>query len=100
MDVLIKLLSRALAGVVRAKGKRIEAEAEGKCAANLKDLILIERRILSLEGQLESARVQRAAAEECYQKSLLSQEASWDVQAHYDAHAEEVLSFYPSTVKE
>lgn len=99
MDILIKLLSRALAGVVKAKGKRIAAKADDQCTADHGKMVLVYRRIASLEGQLESARVQRAAAEECYQKSLLSQKASRDVQDHYDAHAEEVLSFYPSTVK-
>lgn len=100
MDAIIKLLSRALAGVVKAKGKLIEAKAEGQCSASFNKLTLIDLRIERLERQIQTAREQRVAAEECYQKSLLNQKAARDVQAHYEAHAEEVLGFYPSTVKE
>lgn len=100
MDVLIKLLSRALACVVKAKGKLIEAKAGGQCSADSNKLALIHRRIASLEEQLRIARRQCAAAEDCYQKSRQSLRAAHDVKAHYEAHAEEVLGFYPSTVKE
>lgn len=99
MDAMIKLLSRALAGVVKAKGKLIYAKAEGQCTASNRKLALIEQRIENLESQLQTAHEQRVAAEECYQNSLLNQKAARDVQAHYEAHAEEVLGFYPSTVK-
>lgn len=100
MDAIIKLLSRVLARAVKAKGKLIEAKAEGQCTISSNKLALIEQRIVRLESQLQTAREQRVAAEECYKKSRLNQKAALDVQAHYEAHAEEVLGFYPSTVKE
>lgn len=100
MDALIKLLSRALAGAVNTKGKLIAAKAKGKCSVSYNKLTLIDLRIERLERQLETAREQRVAAEECLQKTLLNQKAARDVQAYYEAHAEEVLGFYPSTVKE
>lgn len=100
MDVIIRLLSRALAGAVKAKGKLIEAKAEGQCSASFNKLTLIDLRIERLERQIQTAREQRVAMEGCLQKSILNQKAARDVQAHYEAHAEEVLGFYPTAVKE
>ena len=100
MDALIKLLSRALAAAVKGKGKLIAAKAEGQCTMHYNKLTLIDLRIERLERQLKTAREQRVDAEECLQKSLLNQKAARDVQAHYEAHADEVLGFYPSTIKE
>lgn len=100
MDALIKLLSRVLAAAVKTKGKLIVAKAEGQCTKCSNKLTLIDLRIERLERQLETAREQRVDAEECLLKSFLNRKAARDVQAHYDAHADEVLGFYPSTVKE
>lgn len=95
MDFIIKLLSRALAGVVKAKGKLIYAKAEGQYVASYKKLAHINQRIENLESQIESAREQYAAAEERLLNFAQSRKAAQDVQLHYVAHAEEVLGFYP-----
>lgn len=100
MDALIKLLSRALAGAVKSKGKLIVAQANTKCASRYNKLTLIELRIESLERQLQTAREDLTTAKECLNTSTDSLRAAKDVQAHYEAHADEVLGFYPSTIKE
>lgn len=100
MDALIKLLSRALAGAVKSKGKLIVAQASTKCTSSYNKLTLIELRIERLERQLQTARDDLATATECQNTSTVSLQAAQDVQAHYDAHADEVLGFYPSTIKE
>lgn len=99
MGFIIKLLSRALAGVVKTKGKLIAAKAEGQYIESYKKLALINQRIENLESQIESAREQYAVAEENLQKSAQNRKAARDVQAYYGAHAEEVLGFYPSTAR-
>ena len=100
MDAIIKLLSRVLAGAVKTKGKLIEAKAKDQCAASVRELTQIELHIERLEHRIQTAREQRVAAEKCLQKSTSGLRAARDVHAHYEAHAEEVLGFYPSTVKE
>ena len=100
MDALIKLLSRALAGALKSKGKLIVAQARTKCSSSHDKLTLIELRIESLERQLQTAQEDLATAKECLNASTDSIRAAKDVQAHYEAHADEVLGFYPSTIKE
>lgn len=100
MDALIKLLSRALAVAVKSKGKLIVAQADNECTSSYNKLTLIELRIEKLERQLQTAREDLATAKECLNTSTDSLRAAKDVQAHYEAHAEEVLGFYPSTTEE
>ena len=99
MDALIKLLSRALAAAVKGKGKLIVAQANTKRASSYNKLTLIELRIESLERQLQTARDDLATATGCLNTSTASLQAAQDVQAHYDAHADEVLGFYPQHVR-
>ena len=100
MDALIKLLSRALAAAVKGKGKLIVTQASHKCTSSYNKLTVIELRIESLERQLQTAWEDLATATECLNTSTESLRVAKDVQAHYEAHADEVLGFYPSTIKE
>lgn len=100
MDFIIKLLSRALAGVVKGKGKLIAAQASSKCTSSYNKLNRIEQHIYRLECLLQTARDDHAATTTEYLKaSTASLQAAQDVQAHYDAHADEVLGFYPSAAR-
>lgn len=99
MDFIIKILSRALAGAVKGKGKLIAAKADNKCTASYSKLNRIEQHIYRLEHLLQTARDDLATAQECLNTSTDSLRGAHDVQAHYDAHADEVLGFYPSAAR-
>lgn len=99
MDALIKLLSRALAAAVKGKGKLIVAQSSTKCTSSYNKLTLIAQRIERLERQLQTAREDHATEAMACLNASASLGAARDVRAHYDAHADEVLGFYPSAVK-